>query len=268
MARLFFGIGKGFKSSTGFKAPTIPISYNSQIFRPKFSSSVAQFIRKTSATGYTPWPFGDEGTGGGVTSASITETLTAIEASQNILTAVASETEAASSNDIVNSTIITQSNEAESATATESQSSTASLIVNESESANAIDVPAFEAAVIHTVDIVENVTSIENEDSSILTSSTESESANAQDSLDSIKLALSTIEESVTAEDVINSSYAVIKLSNGIRLVHRMPPQENDLRVKIGTTTFGIPVVSASNDRSGSFRFKYNNIVYALKQAA
>lgn len=61
MARLFYGLGRGFKNKSGFTDSDNPKSFNTEIVRPPFSINGSQFIRDTAALNDTPMPFGAEG---------------------------------------------------------------------------------------------------------------------------------------------------------------------------------------------------------------
>jgi hypothetical protein len=267
MARLFYGMGRGFKSSSGFKDPRVPLAYNSKIFRPKFSSSINQFIRKTSATNYTPWPFGDEGTGGGIISDSIVESVTATSTQDNTGIMVASEEESITVTDSQNRAYTTSSVITEALSAQDSLGSTAIYPSTVTEAGNSQEASDFTGAFVHSVEITEAVSAADSKDRSVNFSAGIIETVSADDLSDRISALSVSILETLSANDTLNGSYAIVKLLNGINLNHRIPPQGNDLRFKVGAVNIGVPLIAPTDDYTGAVRMKIGSTVYALQRA-
>jgi len=286
MARLFHGIAKGFKSKRGFTAPTIPESRNTEFIRPKFSGSVQQFIRKTVATYWTPWPFGAEG-GASIVNASIVETITAIDAPSAIFTGLAaiiepgnavdtpssvgillsSITESATASETSNRTILTSVAITEGLTVSDTESVIATLVGAIIESALAEEMHDFGGGITYPVDITEVGVAEETETSAIITQSDILEEAIAEEISDRTILTPASMVEGLTAEDICNATYIILKLFNGLRLVHNITPTDNDLRIKVEESILGIPVIAVTDDPEGAVRIKVNGVVKALRQA-
>lgn len=59
----------------------------------------------------------------------------------------------------------------------------------------------------------------------------------------------------------------VVHLYNGLGLAGHITPIGNDMRIKIGASQIGIPLIIATDNPAGAVRIKANGTVYALRQS-
>ena len=133
------------------------------------------------------------------------------------------------------------------------------------ESGDSQDTPS--TTEIHTINIIETGSIIDSSSNIITTSIEMIELGNAQDYEFENAAGTTAIFENGNAQEISTAYISIVHLWNGIHLYHHTIPENTDVRLNIGSTIIGIPIVEATDDSNGAVRIMVNSNVYALQQS-